>query len=280
MSDDKIIRKRILIRGVVQGVGFRPYVYRLAVSRGLSGWVNNNTAGVTAEAEGPARAVQGFLSDIAKTAPAASRIDSVAVSDIPAEGGNSFTIRPSSTAASASAVIPPDLALCADCRRELENPEDRRYLYPFINCTNCGPRFTIVRAIPYDRPQTTMHVLGWAADIRIRGYSPAKIRNFVAAKRVGGVGYYPYSGFVHMDVGRVRYWNQRRPYRRGRIRRKSALRSRAPSRKSKTSARKSSSSKTSVRKASTSKSSVRRTSSKKHVKKAAVKKKTSGKRKR
>ena len=150
-----IIRKRILVKGVVQGVGFRPHIYKLAAAYSLSGWVKNDAAGVTIEAEGAQASLAGFIRDIALKKPPASRVDSVSASPVRPACGSSFIISKSGGAA-AAAIIPADLALCADCRREMADPADRRYLYPFTNCTNCGPRFTIVKRVPYDRPFTTM----------------------------------------------------------------------------------------------------------------------------
>jgi hydrogenase maturation protein HypF len=151
-----IVRKKILVKGVVQGVGFRPHIYKLAAERALSGWVKNDASGVTIEAEGPAGEVAAFIAEISSRKPAASRIDSVSVSAAKARGKKIFLITKSGGKAPAAAIIPADLALCGDCRRELTDPSDRRYLYPFTNCTNCGPRFTIVKDLPYDRPATTM----------------------------------------------------------------------------------------------------------------------------
>ncbi len=150
------VRKRILVKGVVQGVGFRPHVYKLAARHALGGWVRNDAAGVTIEAEGAISAVKAFLRDLSALKPAASRIDSVVSSDLPSSGEKGFRITRSGGRAPAAAIIPADLALCPDCRRELLDPADRRYLYPFTNCTNCGPRYTIVKSVPYDRPATTM----------------------------------------------------------------------------------------------------------------------------
>ncbi len=152
----RIIRKKILIKGVVQGVGFRPHVYKLALENQLSGWVRNDASGVTIEAQGRGSDLVLFINDLATRKPPASRIDSIKTSVLPILGGSDFAIVKSGGKAKAEARIPADLALCADCRRELMDPSDRRYLYPFINCTNCGPRFTIVKNIPYDRPLTTM----------------------------------------------------------------------------------------------------------------------------
>lgn len=149
-------RKRITIRGVVQGVGFRPHIYKLAGLHSIDGWVKNDASGVTIEAEGAPAAVEAFIKDIKRKKPAASRVDSVSASEIKPAGGRGFTIAKSGGRAPSAAMIPADLALCPDCRGELLDPCDRRYLYPFTNCTNCGPRFTIVRSVPYDRPATTM----------------------------------------------------------------------------------------------------------------------------
>jgi hydrogenase maturation protein HypF len=140
----------------VQGVGFRPHIYKLAARRRLAGWVRNDASGVTIEAEGPGVEVEAFIAEISSEKPAASRIDSVSVSAALPSGAKDFRITKSGGKAPAAAIIPADLALCADCRREMAGPADRRYLYPFTNCTNCGPRFTIVESLPYDRPATTM----------------------------------------------------------------------------------------------------------------------------
>jgi len=145
-----------LIRGVVQGVGFRPHVYKLALERRLSGWVRNDASGVTIEAQGPGAELARFIKELESRKPPAARIDSLTTSSRPAGADRSFSIIKSGGGTKAEARIPADLAICADCRRELLAPSDRRYLYPFTNCTNCGPRFTIVKSVPYDRPLTTM----------------------------------------------------------------------------------------------------------------------------
>jgi hydrogenase maturation protein HypF len=149
-------REVLLVRGVVQGVGFRPFVYRLALEEGLAGSIGNDTGGVTIEIEGPANRVKAFRRRLEAEAPPLSRIDSVAVHETPATGETGFRIIASETSGPVRTGIPADAATCADCLRELFDPQDRRFLYPFLNCTNCGPRFTITRRIPYDRPQTSM----------------------------------------------------------------------------------------------------------------------------
>jgi hydrogenase maturation protein HypF len=150
-------RREVLgVRGVVQGVGFRPFVYRLALEEGLAGSIGNDSGGVTIEIEGPAERVEAFRRRLEAEAPPLSRIDSVAAREMPATGEAGFRIIASEASGPVSTGIPADAATCADCLRELLNRNDRRYRYPFLNCTNCGPRYTITRRIPYDRPQTSM----------------------------------------------------------------------------------------------------------------------------
>ncbi|HEX4077126.1 MAG TPA: carbamoyltransferase HypF, partial [Candidatus Acidoferrales bacterium] len=150
------VRKQIQVSGIVQGVGFRPYVYRLATDRNLGGNISNTPAGVTIEIQGPPELVEDFVSRLPGEAPALAQITRVTVREMPCQPDRSFEILPSHTGQHAGALISPDVAVCNDCLRELLDPHDLRYLYPFINCTNCGPRFTIVRDIPYDRPRTSM----------------------------------------------------------------------------------------------------------------------------
>jgi hydrogenase maturation protein HypF len=150
------LRREVRVRGVVQGVGFRPFVYRLAAEEGLAGFIGNDTDGVIIEIEGSACAIEAFLIRLNAEAPPLSRIDSVAVQEGIATGEAGFRIVASEVLGRVSTGIPADAATCADCLRELLDPADRRYRYPFLNCTNCGPRFTITRQIPYDRPQTSM----------------------------------------------------------------------------------------------------------------------------
>ena len=149
-------RAAMLVRGVVQGVGFRPFVYRLALEEGLAGFIGNDTDGVTIEVEGPVDGVEAFQARLRAEAPPLARIDSVAAREVAATGEAGFRIVASAVLGRVSTGIPADAATCPDCLRELLNPADRRYRYPFLNCTNCGPRFTITRRIPYDRPQTSM----------------------------------------------------------------------------------------------------------------------------
>jgi len=150
------VRKEIQVSGIVQGVGFRPYVYRLATDRNLGGNISNTPAGVTIEIQGPLDLVEEFVSRLPREAPALAQISFLLVRDVPCKPEEHFKILSSHTGEHASALISPDVAVCDDCLRELFDPSDRRYRYPFINCTNCGPRFTIMRGVPYDRPRTSM----------------------------------------------------------------------------------------------------------------------------
>ena len=152
------VRKRIAVEGIVQGVGFRPFVYRLATACGLAGSIANTSAGVSIEVQGMDEAVEEFLARLPAEAPPLARITSVQVRESPCNGERGFQILPSQADAEPRALISPDVTVCADCLRELFDPANRRFLYAFINCTNCGPRFTIVRDIPYDRPRTSMSV--------------------------------------------------------------------------------------------------------------------------
>lgn len=149
-------RLRVVIHGAVQGVGFRPFVYRLAHDYGLTGWIVNGTQGVVIEAEGAIPALTRFLATLSDQKPARALIHTLESFWLDPVGYDRFEIRPSDEQGSKTALILPDIATCPDCLAELFNPTDRRYRYPFINCTNCGPRFSIIQALPYDRPHTTM----------------------------------------------------------------------------------------------------------------------------
>lgn len=148
--------KHIHVTGVVQGVGFRPFVYGLATRLDLYGWVCNTSAGVDIVLQGDDKKIESFLKSLSADAPPLAHIDQVSAWDEACENFTSFDIRESEKMDGAFQPVSPDIALCPDCTRELFDPTDRRYLYPFINCTNCGPRFTIIKDLPYDRPATTM----------------------------------------------------------------------------------------------------------------------------
>ena len=151
------VRAQVVVRGIVQGVGFRPFVYRLAREHGLGGWVLNSTQGVVIEVEGEREHIEGFLGQLQAEPPPQALIEKVETSLLPPVGYSSFVIE-ASREGNEFVLVSPDICICADCLRELRDPHDRRYRYPFINCTNCGPRFTIISDIPYDRPKTTMRV--------------------------------------------------------------------------------------------------------------------------
>ena len=161
------VGRRIEIRGVVQGVGFRPWVYRLATEEGVAGRVRNDESGVTIEAFGSADALDVFTRRLRASAPAAATIETLRAYEIPSEPLESFSISLSHHAAVDRRLsIPPDLATCSACLSEVFDPSDRRYRYPFTNCTECGPRFTIARDVPYDRRTTTMAPFAMCADCR------------------------------------------------------------------------------------------------------------------
>ncbi|MCX8025307.1 MAG: carbamoyltransferase HypF, partial [Thermanaerothrix sp.] len=166
----------IRIRGIVQGVGFRPFVYNLATRYGLNGWVRNSTAGVEIEVCGRPEAVQAFVTELKTNPPPLARIDSFETFSIPPNHATTFTIIESHDEGNQFLPVSPDVAICADCRRELFDPLDRRYRYPFINCTNCGPRFTIIRMIPYDRPNTTMAEFPLCSDCETEYHDPGNRR--------------------------------------------------------------------------------------------------------
>ncbi|MBE0636839.1 carbamoyltransferase HypF, partial [Candidatus Bipolaricaulota bacterium] len=154
---DNLTLVRVRIQGVVQGVGFRPFVYRLASRYGLTGWVRNTAGSVEIEAEGDEMTLRSFLASIESERPPRARIDCVEASFHLPMGHSGFDILPSRHEVGTSQLISPDIAICEDCRSEILDPIDRRSRYPFTNCTNCGPRFTIIEDIPYDRSRTAMH---------------------------------------------------------------------------------------------------------------------------
>jgi hydrogenase maturation protein HypF len=175
----KRVRNRVRVEGTVQGVGFRPYVYRLAHELELAGYVLNDAHGVLLEVEGDEDAVREFLRRLGAEAPPLAAVERVLISAATPTGGERFQIEASPRDRRPDAPITPDTATCADCVRELFDPADRRYRYPFINCTNCGPRFTIVRGVPYDRPFTTMAAFEMCAECK-REYEDPLDRRFHA----------------------------------------------------------------------------------------------------
>src|SRR5215471_1158791 len=169
-------RRHITVEGIVQGVGFRPFVYGLAMKNGLAGFVLNDTAGVTIELEGEPLALENFLTHLREEPPPLARIENVDCRIVPPKGESAFNIVGSQEEEQRSVLIAPDTPTCDDCLAELFDPADRRYRYPFINCTNCGPRFTIIEDVPYDREQTTMAAFEMCDDCAREFHDPADRR--------------------------------------------------------------------------------------------------------
>jgi hydrogenase maturation protein HypF len=171
-----VTRVRARVEGTVQGVGFRPYVYRLAGELGVAGHVLNDARGVVVEVEAPSDTVQRFLTRLPLEAPPLALVERVTAEPVEELGELGFSIRESPAGGEPRAAVTPDSATCADCLAELFDPRDRRFRYPFVNCTNCGPRFTIVRDVPYDRPNTTMAGFQMCPACRAEYLAPANRR--------------------------------------------------------------------------------------------------------
>ncbi len=178
MSADRV-RRRLLVRGVVQGVGFRPFVYTTAVELALTGSVANDTDGVVIEIEGAEASVREFIRRVRESPPPLATVASVEESAVDARGGTGFLIGDTRRDGGGRTLVSPDVAICADCARELRDPADRRYRHPFVNCTNCGPRFTIIAGLPYDRERTSMADFAMCARCA-REYSDPADRRFHA----------------------------------------------------------------------------------------------------
>ena len=172
-------RAIISVRGVVQGVGFRPFIYRLVMQHNLFGWVRNTSGKVEIEVEGNGTQVRSFLQELATQAPPMARIEDIQTTFSPALGYTDFRIQESLARPNQYQLVSPDIATCKDCCDEIFNPSDRRFRYPFTNCTNCGPRFTIIEDIPYDRPNTTMRDFKMCPDCE-REYNDPLNRRFHA----------------------------------------------------------------------------------------------------
>ncbi len=174
-----IVRLRLRLRGRVQGVGFRPFVFRMAHSLDLGGWVQNDTQGVLLEVQGPRQTVEAFKASVTLAAPSPAKVDDFSEQWLPPEAESGFEIVASHSQGQATATILPEVATCSECLREIDDPANRRYQYPFTNCTHCGPRFTIIRSLPYDRPNTTMSQFTMCVDCR-REYDDPLDRRFHA----------------------------------------------------------------------------------------------------
>ncbi|MEA3401899.1 MAG: carbamoyltransferase HypF [Armatimonadota bacterium] len=173
------IRRRVTVEGIVQGVGFRPHVHRLARELGLAGRARNFAGGLEVEIEGPQAAVQQFVERIESDAPPIAVIESLETEELPAAGDTQFEIVASREGSEGEIYVSPDVAVCEDCRREMADEADRRFRHPFINCTNCGPRFTIIEGVPYDRPKTSMSEFEMCAACR-REYEDINDRRYHA----------------------------------------------------------------------------------------------------
>ena len=171
-----VIRQRIRVEGIVQGVGFRPFVHALASRLGLSGLVGNDAGGLFIEVEGDAGDVERFLAGLRDEPPPLAAVERVAVEAIAPTGVAGFVIVESDHAGERRTLISPDTATCDDCLCEVFDPADRRHRYPFTNCTNCGPRFTIILDVPYDRPATTMAGFPLCVDCEREYHDPADRR--------------------------------------------------------------------------------------------------------
>jgi hydrogenase maturation protein HypF len=183
----ELARRQIRIRGVVQGVGFRPFVHNLARRLGLAGYVLNSSAGVMAEVEGTPDALDDFVESLRSEAPPLARIDEMLVAEIDPLGERDFTIRESQAQEGEFVLVSSDVATCPDCYRDFTEPANRRYGYAFTNCTNCGPRYTIIRDIPYDRPNTTMAGFRMCAACQAEYDDPGEPAFSCAAQRVRGM---------------------------------------------------------------------------------------------
>lgn len=175
-----ILRRRLVVEGVVQGVGFRPFVFNLAMRSDLAGFVTNTSSGVVVEIQGSAAELDRFVELLRAEAPPLARITAIAAADIPPDPSPSgFVIVPSTASPGAVTLIPPDVAVCAACLREIRDPSDRRAGYPFTNCTDCGPRWTIIAGLPYDRPATSMAAFAMCP-LCLREYDDPRDRRFHA----------------------------------------------------------------------------------------------------
>ncbi len=225
-------RVRARVEGTVQGVGFRPYVYRLAGELGVAGHVLNDSRGVVVEVEAPAETVERFLERLAVEAPPLATVERVTSEPLEELGEQGFSIRSSAAGGEPRAPVTADSAICADCLAEIRDPADRRFRYPFTNCTNCGPRFTIVSGVPYDRPNTTMAGFAMCVGLPGRVRRPGRPPLPRPAERLPGVRAAACGSATRAARARTRRW--RAPPTRSRPRRERCAR--APSSPSRASA--------------------------------------------
>ncbi len=171
-----VVRRRLCLRGIVQGVGFRPYVFTLAQHIGVRGFVRNSSAGLTIEAEGEESAVEEFFDQVCDNPPPLALVEEITSEELEPVGDTSFHIHESDAIAGEFVLVSPDIATCNQCVSDFSDPDNRRFGYPFTNCTNCGPRYTIIRDIPYDRPVTTMAAFRMCAECDAEYHNPANRR--------------------------------------------------------------------------------------------------------
>ena len=176
VSQPAILRRRIGLRGIVQGVGFRPFVYNLAKDIGIRGFILNSSSGVTIEAEGPDAALDEFMDTLCSHPPPLARIEEITTAELEPLGDAAFEIKESLAVEGEFVLVSPDVVTCSDCLQDVGDPENRRFGYPFTNCTNCGPRYTIIRDVPYDRPTTTMAPFRMCADCEAEYHDPTNRR--------------------------------------------------------------------------------------------------------
>jgi len=204
-------RWRMRVRGIVQGVGFRPFVFTLASRYGLTGHVGNDNAGVFIEVEGPVDLLEHFRQQLIDEAPALAHIETVTVEVVALQYDDNFLqyddnfqILESHADSMVSTHVPPDVSICDNCLQELLNPKDRRYRYPFINCTHCGPRFTIIQRIPYDRANTTMSAFEMCPACAAEYHDPHSRRFHaqpIACPECGPILEYRGAGFIASTTG-------------------------------------------------------------------------------
>ncbi|HEY6952951.1 MAG TPA: acylphosphatase, partial [Bacteroidota bacterium] len=175
-DQSEVFRLNVVIRGAVQGVGFRPFVFRLANEMHLSGWVSNTAQGVLIEVEGVKNQLDRFLVRVQGEKPGISFIQSMESSFLDPMGFLGFEIRESQSLGAKTSLVLPDIATCPDCLNEVFDPTNRRHLYAFTNCTNCGPRFSIIESLPYDRPNTSMRHFTMCPDCRREYENPGNRR--------------------------------------------------------------------------------------------------------
>ena len=200
----ELLAVRLRVTGVVQGVGFRPFVHRLATRHHLAGWVRNESGAVLISIEGGAPDLDGFLQALRREAPPLARIDGIAESFSEIEGLHGFAIAASAEDASARQPVPPDVGMCPACERELRDPGNRRYRYPFITCTDCGPRFTVVEGLPYDRERTTMRAFAQCPACLLEYLTPEDRRHHSetnSCPQCGPTLWFEASGSVAVDRG-------------------------------------------------------------------------------